>query len=446
MSTNTLNDTLVHSCNDDGCNGMGLNGLHVKCSKCSSKIFLECIQKRSGSIALLKISGVITSKDTFASDGVENAQKIFNRIFDHNSPFAIYCEFCRLSTEPSMRDKLKPMEAAVTAKQIKIEKLEAKVLDLQQKVHNASASNTVNNDVEQAKIIELGTKVIEAVKQITGIGNEIGTEAPIITNQHRSENTTIKSNHKIKNMAKVIPVNGVYSIHVSRLKRDETADGVTAAIIANSNIIPESFNVDKIQIRRYRGKARKFSSFKISTLSQDVCNKIISHDGWDSNCIVKPFTSIVKDQNNVDSLVSNRNGQTQLHRQSSQNNAYAKYNNNKNRNNDYRNRNNHGNLYRSKEYRHKIRRNHQQNNRWINRQTFNRNRNPNYWQNGDFNLQQQISQNPNIHQQQFSSIPFRQQHYYYPPVMIPLHQQQQQIHPQTQMIAHSHSQPQPIYQ
>lgn len=450
MQNNKLNETIIHSCSDNNCNGAGLKGLHVKCSKCGSKIFLECLKNRTAAAELLKVYGIITSNFDVVTNSITTIQQSFNVIFDHNSPFAIYCAFCRLSTEPSMRETIKKMEANVKAKQIKIDKFEAELTELRSKTPTI-------NESESAKIVRLfGTRVIEAVKKVVDNGVEAPVDEVIAHQNHENDakqNTaTIMVNAESSNCSQIVPinpVNGVYSIHVSRMPKEFTTDRVTDIIIENSNTNKDSFNVEKHHNKRFKGKSRHFSSFKISTFSRQVCEFIINKiKGLDSNYIVQQFVAAVKVQNNLCSVNTTTHKikkHSANHNESERSNIHERppshSNNNVNKRENNNDRRQNSNQHQRNDYRHNNQRNRRQINRRYDRQDYNRNRNSDYWQNrGQFRQQQQ----------QFPSVPFWQHPYFYPPFMIPgqQHQHQQPIPPQTQLQTqiHAHSQPQPMYQ
>lgn len=470
MSTNFLNNTvnsIFHSCTENQCIGAKLNGLHVKCSKCGSKIFLECLQNRSETSELLKTYGIITSTFDAEQDNVTKIQRSFNIIFDHNSPFAIHCAFCKLSTEPSMRDTMKRMEATITAKQLKVERLEGEVQYLKSQQSSTESVNNNNMTTESEKIIEsFGNRIIDAVKVI--ITN--GIQTPHNRNTcHIDENSTIQTKQTTKDNAnatkKISPVNGVFSIHVSHLPKETTTDGVAAIIIGKSDIHTSSFNVEKLPNKRYRGKPRNFSSFKISTLSSEVCDKIIESNDWDPNWVIKPFVvrAVAEKEMNTSKTVNSsppkqHKGLTE-HNQTSQREFTGK--SNRRLIGNARNEARHDTHYNINTRRNQF--SHTNNWRRMNRrrddnyQAYSRN-SATWWQQQPLQQHDHNSQHCNVHrdqnqrnvwqndsrfnqQNQFQSAPFWQQPYFYPPYMIPMQQQQQQIQPTTHIHPHTQSQP-----
>ncbi|XP_053990028.1 myb-like protein M [Hylaeus volcanicus] len=117
-------------------------------------------------------------------------------------------------------------------------------------------------------------------------------------NSHQSAETS-KNQQKNIETPQISPVNGVYAIHVSRMPKETTTDDVAALIIGNLDANNDSFLVEKLPNKRYKGNARSFSSFKISTLFRTICEKIITMDGWNSNCILKQFNHPSKMQKPV---------------------------------------------------------------------------------------------------------------------------------------------------
>lgn len=255
----SLNDTMTHSCPDNNCNGESLKGLHVKCSKCGSKVFLDCIRRRPGAVTLLRNYGVITSNCDTNVENIAEVQNAFNSVFDHNSPFAIYCDFCRLSTEPTMREFVNRMEAATKVKQIKIDKLESELNVLKSK---------------QRKVLQTA--------------NTNGT-SDIASNEENANSNRANVANNEKNGIEIAPIDGVYTIHASRLPKETTTEAVVAQIVGTLEVKDDSFLVEKLPIKRFRGKLLKFSSFKIATFSKILCDRIVYMDGWDSNCILKQF-------------------------------------------------------------------------------------------------------------------------------------------------------------
>ena len=388
MENNKLNNTITHSCSDNHCNGAGLKGLHVKCSKCGSKMFLECLKSRSATSELLKTYGIITSQFDVVIDSITAVQKSFNIIFDHNSPFAIYCAFCRLSTEPSMRETINKMEANVTAKQIKIDKLEAQLTEQKSKaseVMNNSKTDTIDSDSSNANTTSK-KKVESTVQQI----------APPKQGE-----------------------DGLFSLYVSIADTKATEDSIVSYIVEKIDISTDVFKVIKLHSRR---KYRKtYTAFKLIAFTEEVSKLFCVPSVWSDDFRVRAFGKARKRDHRSQKFVEKRNVNNRRSTKSTQ--RYTKNSTNTNNNvHSYRNTTRQhlrdgNNMKKTNRFNNK----HQQNRSNFNKTQYNRK-----WSQNDHNdssYQLQNGQMPQIRLPQMNlPAPFwYQMPYFYPPP-------QQQIH------------------
>lgn len=259
----TQGDAISHSCNENKCQGSVFNGLHFKCSKCGEKIFMECIRDRAGSSEILTLLGVITS--TNAIQNTQYAQSQFNLIFNHNSPFALTCDFCRFRDNNA---EIIELRRQLKEKNDNCAKLESEIAQL--KFTSDANKKTPGN---QSSAIEcFGAKMVELIQ--SAVKTELDSMSDTNSFSHSSQD--------------IVPVNGIYAIHLSKALKEATTDDITELILDKMNLNIESFKVEKLVNRRYRGKNKEFSSFKISTFTRSVFDKIMNDDIWEP-CIVKPF-------------------------------------------------------------------------------------------------------------------------------------------------------------
>lgn len=82
------------------------------------------------------------------------------------------------------------------------------------------------------------------------------------------------------------PVNGVYVLHASKFERKAKPSDIIKLIVDETGLQPETFSVEAMS--RRPPKWKKFSAFRINTVSVDVCENILK-----ANCLepynIKPF-------------------------------------------------------------------------------------------------------------------------------------------------------------
>lgn len=398
-----MSTTQPHSCETNNCNGSRYYGWSLNCRFCGKKIFVECLRQldelRTKELlhAFELMSKTVRSDGTFEwkilSDKPSKYSE-FLQMFSADSIFGITCHCCAT--------KFNKITTEVEHREVSIQRLSEEIV----KSVNKSIQNKLNNG-----LIDLG--------------------ASSSASHSDNKNTNPK---KTPGPQKITPINGIYSIHVSRLPKDATSDDVTAIIIANSEIHTDAFSVEKIPNKRFKGNSRNFSSFKISTLSHEVCNKIITLDDWDPNYIVKPFIHPVKKQS--DGTAQKKNKQNAEKKRTTQHNSD---------NNNNRQTKGKPNAHFQREQN-----DNQRKTRYSNRNHRFENFSRPYNHNRRF-------QNQNVYSQRLSqwqqSAPFLQQPFFHPPYVIPglqqMHHHPSQIpmqmpqHLPPQMLMYA--QPQPFY-
>ncbi|XP_055306537.1 uncharacterized protein DDB_G0287625-like [Sitodiplosis mosellana] len=138
----------------------------------------------------------------------------FLQMFSADSIFGITCHCCAT--------KFNKITTEVEHREVSIQRLSEEIV----KSVNKSIQNKLNNG-----LIDLG--------------------ASSSASHSDNKNTNPK---KTPGPQKITPINGIYSIHVSRLPKDATSDDVTAIIIANSEIHTDAFSVEKIPNKRFKVK------------------------------------------------------------------------------------------------------------------------------------------------------------------------------------------------
>lgn len=312
-SSSSLADAISHSCTDRKCSGQKFDGLHIKCSRCGQKIFMECIHNRPGSIEILQLLDVITSNNEIQNTYF--AQTKFNAIFHFNSPFALLCDFCRL---PSNNVEITRLNKELNEMQSKCAQLEDEL-----------ASNKLSDNQQTKNIELLGAKIVASVQNTIKAELELmPSTSTHATSSNPSTNKSTKQKSVSVESANPKPdVNGLYSIFVSNSDKTTTADKVTAQIVDKTEL---DTNVFSVELLSNMNRKRKHNSFKVTMFTLDVYKKIISDENWSPDYKAKPFKQRSETNKQQKSITSNE-------RETRDNNNYK--NNNKNTNTHQFNRN-----------------------------------------------------------------------------------------------------------
>ncbi|XP_055306710.1 uncharacterized protein LOC129571002, partial [Sitodiplosis mosellana] len=218
-----MSTTQPHSCETNNCNGSRYYGWSLNCRFCGKKIFVECLRQldelRTKELlhAFELMSKTVRSDGTFEwkilSDKPSKYSE-FLQMFSADSIFGITCHCCAT--------KFNKITTEMEHREVSIQRLSEEIV----KSVNKSIQNKLNNG-----LIDLG--------------------ASSSASHSDNKNTNPK---KTPGPQKITPINGIYSIHVSRLPKDATSDDVTAIIIANSEIHTDAFSVEKIPNKRFKVK------------------------------------------------------------------------------------------------------------------------------------------------------------------------------------------------
>lgn len=241
------------------------------------------------------------------------------------------------------------------------------------------ARETTPNRNQSSTIESFGTKIVELLQ------NVIKAEIESISNT---------TNQIICSSQDVVPVNGTFAIHVSRALKEATMDDITDLIVSKSSLNAECFKVEKLANRRYKGKNKEFSSFKISTFTRENFDKIMDDNIWKPDCVAKPF--IYKDptmkqdsHNQYESNAPNTNktsGKKVFQKSKANKNSHVAPGPKNNNNNNRKNNNRNGNVINSDDNIIKAKRN-DNSQRFLQTQ-------------GDFDVQRNSSQQQSQHQNQ----------------------------------------------
>lgn len=99
-----------HKCLDNGCVGSKFAGCNIKCSRCLSPTFIECISDRTEIIILLKLMNVVADVTPSQSISTENMAKMNNE-----SVIEFVCASCKaegsfLDQKKKLNDKIKSLQ------------------------------------------------------------------------------------------------------------------------------------------------------------------------------------------------------------------------------------------------------------------------------------------------------------------------------------------------
>lgn len=249
MSSHSL---ISHSCNDNNCTGSTFDGLHVKCSQCGSKTFFDCIKARTGVLDLLILMGVITSNDDTEVKNKQYAQSNINKIFDHNSFFAIRCDLCRVSTGNNEIRRL-----------------------------NGELNEMVN---ERKKYNELRDKLSQLVSSLNSTSN---TTSLANNTSNTAQGVSSQGVNEIVNEV-VTPIrdkNGMYPIFITSTNKSISTDGLATLISQKANIDVDTFQITQLT----KNRRRSYISFKVITFTTTVFERIVEKENWSEGYTVRAF-------------------------------------------------------------------------------------------------------------------------------------------------------------
>lgn len=253
-----------HCCEANKCLGSRYHELFLRCRCCKKKMMIECLRNRDSARTrtILNMFDIIRKSENdngthnwVILDHNPNKSNAFCEMFNGDSLFGFTCEICSHKF--------------------------TEFLDSSSSLHSEKAdvsTNTEQNDLND----QLNTIVIDIIEKY------LDDKFKSSSTQKGSIDEAPCKNKKPDGL-QIEPVNDVFSIHLSNFSKETTSDELIALLTSKLVIDPESLHVEKLQNKRYHGKSRKFSSFKISTFSREICNKIFNTKSWESNCIVKPF-------------------------------------------------------------------------------------------------------------------------------------------------------------
>ena len=162
--------------------------------------------------------------------------------------------------------------------------------ELPQLKETADSSSTKGS---QSNIIEVfAAKIVNAIQNV--VKSETQSSVNSESRQIVLDDKFVSQRKKRQISLKVTPKDGVFSIHVSKFHRDATIDDVISLIRDKTDLDPITFKVVKMSNRKISDKKRVFASFKVSTLYEDSCNKIIDKNVWSPDYIASPFNHIDK--------------------------------------------------------------------------------------------------------------------------------------------------------
>ncbi|XP_053989868.1 myb-like protein I, partial [Hylaeus volcanicus] len=349
-----MSTTQPHCCGKHDCKGLRYNGWSLNCRFCKEKIIVECLRNRDElrTKELLYVFGLMSKKQTdsggFKWEVLENDPNrtaAFSQMFNVDSPFGITCESC-------------------------VEKIEMLLSTHNDDNTGAGHSMPHQNVLNMQQMSDLIAESVE--KKISDKLNENMT--------HLSD--TEPSNRKI-NMStyrKTLPVcdeNGLYSLYISKADKSVTTEEMINYVMEKTDL---NNSVFKIEMLPSRGNRKTYTAFKLTTLSPEVCEKIMSPTNWSTEFRVRAFEKkyrmrkskkrqnlrseirqeLKRSNRSVNNHIRNNNnnnnerrGMNNQHKRRRENRSYEFGYNNRNRN-----RNNHNGRYNYEPRHHEHRVNH----------------------------------------------------------------------------------------
>lgn len=297
----------LHCCLTNNCTGETYFGWNLSCRFCNNKIMIECLrdQDETRMKNILHLFGLIekvTSSDRVSWE-IVNSQSSFavlSKIFAPDSPFGITCQICAakiVNTKTTASDHQLNTDLHINSNENNNSNLVNTNIN-----NNANAFNTSTNLLDMS-FLDFQECITDSIRNVVRDLPEFQLPSTSKVTMRKNRNTTKNSTQPEEskssatefvrqNTTKILPKDGTFSIHVSKFPRDATIDDVVSIILEKTDLHIKSFKVEKISNHKIRGKSREFSSFKVSTWFQEVCDKIIDSNIWNPNYIATPFKHI----------------------------------------------------------------------------------------------------------------------------------------------------------
>lgn len=309
-----------HDCKISKCQGKKFMGLFINCCVCTNITYLECYEKYREMDVIFKGFGI---KEMRTSVDAAVIQSQFDVLFAKKSPISSICETCLFSSTFVKRDILSSLESKIKKQRNEISELTAKLAVFKNDKEN-SVSHSADFDDSSSDVItpgllfrfntlkdsmtksmeSYGIEIANAIGKISEdisktiqktVQDEFGKQyqrnnANLITNSPVASNSDTNVNGtNVRVIEKIVikPINGVYTIHVSKFPKGTKADDIVSLIIGKTDISSDSFSVEFSSNRKF--KKNKFINFKISTLKKEICDKLVDNSIWSPNYTVKPF-------------------------------------------------------------------------------------------------------------------------------------------------------------
>lgn len=241
----------MHQCKED-CNKVYVDK-YLSCTNCQSKLYFNCIAQRKGGVQLLQTFGLYDSgNDTHIDDYAKSVA--FKTAFGLTSLIGYVCQTCRAEFKSTNE---------------KVFAARAEINDMNNRIARVRESLSMPNTDQNA--------------QQSTSKDDLSHVRPEQSNQNKSLGHLNQSKRQ-----------SVYSIFVPKFPAETTVDEIVGRILDKTDIDnPGLFKVEQIRMKKWKNSVKKFVSFKISTLTKELFDKIICDSVWGPNhtaCLFQTFS------------------------------------------------------------------------------------------------------------------------------------------------------------
>lgn len=401
-----------HNCAEDNCSGPKYAGCKIKCHKCDSKVFIECLENFNEFEQLLEMLEItvydgVSDKTKYKKNCNDKLNKIFK-----GQTIIFHCSNCignedEADSQDDSQSEIAKLQSIIDSNTTNIQ---TNVTNIET-IFATQKSNLdkFKNDLESA--IE---NVCESLNSLQKNENLAPFNAPNVnTRSRRGKNfpfntqPSTSTNHNNNNNTNTVNnsesnVNtGLFEIYIAKFETKITCEQIANHIRDKTDTDCNLFVVQMIGGKR---KHHNFASFKVTTLDKSICEKILKMNWNPQNaCIMSPMH-----EHNKKKMQKLNNRRGDLH--GNQNN-HPTQNNDRSRGNEYPTRRNNSQPQ-NQQFHHRIPFQNQRNHQYQNQHTHNHRNN--YMNRAPrFNYSRYDSGNRQNHRENHEYGPQRENNYYH---------------------------------
>lgn len=301
---------VYHICDVEKCKGGKHEGVSLKCYKCKKLYFVDCFTDDSEINELLQCF-------ERAKIPLPKIQKKVDAIFGESSSLIYVCDRCR--NEDVLRetnDKYEKLKADYD----KVEKINAelnqRLLNDVEMEENGEGQEMPNGKISQSMIENMNRNLKNLMKDMVTMKGDMGKIQKSIYESCDTEPKRKKLTGKKEEVTARETPNGqererlklrvgkevtlrppepieeeksVFSAYVAKFEANTTANDLKKYILSKTDITnPELFKIELLRSRK-ANMAHNYVSFKITTLQNEVFNKIMSQELWRPNFTVREY-------------------------------------------------------------------------------------------------------------------------------------------------------------